>query len=101
MPFWKKREPVWDLVEAGQKAHMQGDLSKALTIFAQVIEKARAAGDKRAEAAGLQRRGVTRDMRAHSQGAEADVRQALAIDLQLEGKDGATVRQDWFTLGVI
>lgn len=102
MPFWKTgKQKLADLLEEGSQLHHAGDLQGALAAFTSLVDKARAASDRTMEAAGLQRCGVVRDMLGDSHTAERNVRQALAINKELQGPDGPTVRQDLFTLAII
>ncbi|WAS96745.1 hypothetical protein [Nannocystis punicea] len=101
--FWKKspRKRLEKLLVDGGTAMNEGDLDGALALFEQLVRDAVAAKDQVLEAAGLQRRGVIKDLRGDAVGAEHDVRAALQLNRSLEGADGPTVRQDLFTLGVI
>ncbi len=102
MPFWKTgKQKLADILSEGGKLHQAGDMQGALAVYTSLVEKARAASDRTMEAAGLQRCGVARDMLGDSQAAERDVRKALAINKEIEGADGPTVRQDLFTLAII
>jgi len=97
----KSERELLDLHHRAQAAHDDGDLDEARRLYDQLVEDARNSSNRKVEAAGLQRRGVMRDLLGDRSGAEIDVRAALAIDLEIEGRNGPTVRQDLYTLGVI
>ena len=89
------------LLAASRDAHQAGDLEAAESLCSRLVEHARAEGDVIMEAAGLQRRGVMRDIQGQHQEAEVDVRAALVLNRAREGNDGVIVRQDLYTLGII
>jgi tetratricopeptide (TPR) repeat protein len=97
----KSETELVELHKRAQSAHDDGDLDGAQRLYHQLVDEARESHNRKIEAAALQRRGVMRDLLGDPMGAEVDVRAALAIDLELEGEDGPTVRQDYYTLGVV
>lgn len=101
--FWKKspRKKLETLLHDGSTAMDAGDFDGAFAIYDRLVRDAAAARDPILEAAGLQRRGVVRDLRGESLEAERDVRAALQMNRTTSGVDRGTLRQDLFSLGVI
>jgi tetratricopeptide (TPR) repeat protein len=100
-PAATREQALLTMLEAGSTLHQRERFAEALVIFRRLIDEATAVDHRPLMAAGHQRAGAMLDMLGETSNALAELKKALDINLGLEGRDGPTVRQDHYTIGIV